>query len=162
MENTKKTRKFNFVDVIIILVIVAAAALVVYKLGGKEIVESANTQKYKITYSVSEIIDSTANSIHEGDKLTDFAGNVDLGTVTKVTVDEKSHSYAANSDGKYVLSSRDGYSYLEVEGVVSATKSENGISVSGTNYLIGHSMTLEAGNAKIYTLITGIEEVPAE
>lgn len=161
METTKKTRKFNIVDVLIILVVIAAAVVVVYKFGGKKIVESTNTQQYKITYTVSELLTTTAESIHEGDKLTDFAGNVNLGTVTGINLENDSHSYAANSEGKYVMSARDGYCYLDIIGTVDASKQDNGISVNGTSYLIGHSITLEAGDAKVYALITGIEEVTA-
>ena len=36
--------------------------------------------------------------------------------------------------------------------------SDDGITVNGAKYLVGHTMTLEAGDAKIYCLITNISE----
>ena len=156
--NEKKTRKFNIIDLLIILVVIAAIVVVVYKFAGKKIVESVSTKEYYMTFVINEVADTTAEHVFEGDALTDNAGNNSLGTVYKVFKDENSHSMATNSDGIYVPSDKPGFCCLTVVGKVNAVEETNGITVNGAKYLVGHTMTLEAGDAKIYCLITDISE----
>ena len=162
MSTEKKARKFNIIDVIIILAVVAAIAIVGYKFAGKKIVQSTNTQEFEVTYTVYEVANTTAEIIKEGDVLTDNAGNVPLGNVTKVEVEKNSRSYAPNSDGEYVMSAKEGFCFVAVTGKVNAVKANNGITVNGTEYLVGHSITLEAGDAKLYALITAITPITSE
>lgn len=160
MENTneKKTRKFNVIDLLIILVVIAAIIVVVYKFAGRKIVESVSTKEYYMTFLISEVADSTAEHVFEGDALTDNAGSNPLGTVYKVFRDENSHSTASDAQGIYVQSDKPGFCCLTIVGKVNAVEERNGISINGTKYLVGHTMTLEAGDSKVFVLISDISE----
>lgn len=157
--NEKKTRRFNVIDILILLVVVAAVVIAVYKFAGKKIVENTSSEEYYITFTQDEVANTTANSVHEGDAVLDEAGNNSLGKVFSINVGP-SRSYAANSEGKWIRGEKEGFSSISVTAKVKAVKGDNGITINGAKYLVGHTMTLDAGNAKIWVLITDISKNP--
>ena len=157
MSETKKT-KFTFIDGLIVLIIVAVVAFVGYKFFGKEVVKTTEaSDMYALSFYVEEAPDFAAENIKEGCKVSDEAKKIPLGNATEVVIDDSVY-YTTNNDGEVIKSSRDGYNSIKITTEVNGTETDHGIKVDGTEYVVGHSMTIYAGKAKIYGRVSGIEK----
>lgn len=160
MEN-KKTRKFNIVDIIVLLVLLLGIAFVLLRIfGGSSLMGlvSGETQDtYVITFTGDEVPEFVAERVVIGSAVTDDACTVDLGTVLDVQLDE-SISYNANAAGELVASSRDDSRSIKLMCEVQASDNGNGVSVDGTQFGVGHTMVVRAGDAKMYLTLYDIEK----
>ena len=155
-EQVKTKRKFNSIDAIIIAVLVLAVAAVAVKIVWDKF--SYKTAEYYLTYYCEETPDYVPVKVNVGDTLTDDSGYVDLGEVVRIETGD-AVSFAANQEGVFVTSAKDGYCSATIVGKVTATAFDNGIMVGGNRYTVGHTMTLRAGEGKFYLKVKDI--VPA-
>lgn len=158
----KKKIKFTVIDALVILIIVAVIGFVGYKmLGGNSLTPNVNlgadTAVYTVEYFFEEVPDFAAYAVKKGDTVTDDVRDHSLGKVVDVEVGD-SVSYNADSNGIIQKSSKEGYKSVRLTTEVEAEEYEHGITISQTNYVIGHSMTLYAGNAKMYGRVASIEK----
>lgn len=154
-EKGKLFGKVNLIDLLLIVLVVAAIAFAAVKLTDTAAVSSSG-QTFEMSFYTEEVSDFVAEKIKVGDVLMDADRNVDLGKVTEVIL-EPSVSWAADNNGNYVKTSRDGYYSVTIKGeLTGATRYENGIIAGATRYGVGHSMTLRAGDAKIYLRVSDI------
>ena len=157
MSETKKTR-FTLIDGLIVLIIIAVVAFVGYKFFGKEVVETNEaTDTYTLSFFIEEAPDFAAANIKKGCKVSDEAKRIPLGEATKVKIGD-SVFYTTNRDGEVIKSSREGYNSIKISTEVKGTETDHGIKIDGSEYVIGHSMTIYAGKAKIYGRVSGIEK----
>jgi hypothetical protein len=150
--------KINIIDLIIILIIIAAFIFLGVKLLGPEST-AVNMQKAVVSFYYEECPDYVAENLNEGDSVWDSGDNVIIGTVKDWSTAD-SVTYLLDDDGNTVQTSKAGYCALtlrcDVEGVIG----EHGITINGTLYGVGHTLTMYAGEAKLYLKVSGIE--PAE
>lgn len=150
--------KVNLIDLIIVLIIIAAAVFLGMKFLGPEST-AANTQKAVVSFYYEECPDYVADQLVVGDPIWDSGDNVNLGTVKDWTKAD-SVTYLLDDEGNTVQTSKEGYSALtlrcDAEGVIG----EHGITIGGTLYGVGHTLTIYAGQCKLYLKISAIE--PAE
>lgn len=157
MSETKKTR-FTLIDGLIVLIIIAVVAFVGYKFFGKEVVENTDaTDTYTLSFFIEEAPDFAAANIKKGCKVSDEAKRISLGEATKVKIGD-SVFYTTNKDGEVIKSSREGYNSIEISTEVKGAETDHGIKIDGSEYVVGHSMTIYAGKAKIYGRVSGIEK----
>lgn len=153
----KKKLKFTVIDAIIVIVILAVAAFVASRFFGKDGASDAVSATYEISFYFEEVPEYAAVAINEGDTVTDEGTNTPLGEVVSVEVGD-SASYASDSAGNICKSSKDGYKSVKLTSRVQASEFEHGVKVSDVRYVIGHSLTLYAGKAKIYGKVAAIEK----
>ena len=146
--------KINIVDLLIVIVIIAALCFVVFKyvLPQKD---NGPVEKCEMVLYCHDTPKFTAQQIKEGEKVWDQALDVDLGIVksfeimplyeTVVGADGQTH--AVESD--WLCSVR---LVLDCEGVMD----EHGIKIDGELYGSGHTMTVFAGEAKMYLKVQEI------
>lgn len=150
--------KINLIDLIIVLIILAAAVFLGMKFLGPEST-AAGTQKAVISFYYEECPDYVADQLKAGDPVWDSGDNVNIGTVKDWTTAD-SVSYLLDDNGNTVQTSKDGYYALtlrcDTEGVIG----EHGITINGTLYGVGHTLTMYAGKCKLYLKVSAIE--PAE
>ena len=157
MSENKKVR-FTFIDGIIVLVIIAVIAFVGYNFFGKEVVQNqATSDTFEISFYIEETPDFAAENVEVGTTVTDEAKKVSLGTIKSVEVAE-AVSYAGTSEGEIVKATKEGYKSLKITAEVSGNEFEHGIKVAGNEYVVGHSMTIYAGNGKFYGRISGLQK----
>lgn len=149
--------KVNLVDLIIILIVIAAVVFLGVKFLGPEST-TANTQEAIVSFYCEEAPDYVADQLQAGDVVWDSGDNVNIGTVKDWSItDSVSYYYAEN--GETVQASKTGYCAVtlrcDAEGVIG----EHGITINGTLYGVGHTLTIYAGEAKLYLKVSGIEPV---
>lgn len=145
----------NVIDLFIVLAVVVAVAFISNKFLNKTVV-SADTPTFVVKFYTEEVADYVASQIKVGDKVEDEGKNLSLGTVTDVKT-EKGFVYSPNSDGQIVKSYKEGYNSQEITIELKAQSFEHGFVLGGNKYTVGHSLTVRAGNAKIYLRISSIE-----
>ena len=154
----KRKVRFTFIDALVILVILAVVIFVGSKFfsSGDTPFGTSSTQECEISFFIEESPDFAATLVKEGDPLTDEARDISLGTITKVELSD-SVVYSANDKGEMVKSSKEGYKSVKLTAKLNAEKSTHGIKISGTSYVVGHTMTIYAGGAKLYGKISAIK-----
>lgn len=153
----KKKIRFNVIDAIVLVVIIAVVAFVGIKLFGGEVAgNSSSGQTFTVTYFVEESPSFAAELVKPGDPVSDESKNVPLGSVTDVKLD-KSVVFAANDEGQMVKATKEGYNSITLTTEVQGAEFDHGIEVGNVKYVVGHTMTLYAGKAKLYGRIAGIE-----
>jgi len=154
----KKKIRFNVIDAIVLVVIIAVVAFVGIKLFGGEVASNlASGNYYTVTYYIEESPSFAAENIEVGAPVSDEGKNVPLGKVTAVELGE-SVMFAANDEGKMIKSGKEGYNSVTLTTEVQAAEFDHGIEVNNVKYVVGHTMTLYAGKAKLYGRIAGIEK----
>lgn len=160
-KNGKLFGKINLIDLIIILILLALAVFAVFKFVVPSSSDSQATQ-IKLTLFCEETPDYVVDYIEEGASVYDSGEGITIGTVESYETGEPiGYETKDNGEGdneEYHVS-RDGY--VSVTLVVDATgvDGENGVTINGVLYGVGHTMTIYAGQAKLYLRVKGIEEV---
>lgn len=158
MEANKKKFKFNIVDAIIVIVIAAAIAFVGIKFFGGSF-SGKTTSKYRVEYYLEETPSFALDVIKVGDKVLDEQKDSDLGVVVEEVKTAPSVSYGVNSDGHYIVSSKDGYESATIVTEVEAKDYDFGIIAGSSKYGVGHSITIRVGKAKVFGRISKIEKI---
>ena len=160
----KKNFRFNIIDAIVVLVIVAVVIFVVSNVFGGELqgaisnnAQDSKSQTYVMSYFFEEVPDFAAEMIDKGSVVTDEAYGHELGKLISVDIGD-SVSYATNDQGQIVKSSKDGYKSVAMSVEVNAKSFDHGIEIEKIKYVVGHTMTVYAGKAKLYGRISGIEK----
>ena len=157
MSENKKVR-FTLIDAIVVLVIIAVIAFVGYKFFGKEVVQNqATSDTFEISFYIEEAPDFAVDNREVGSTVTDEAKKVSLGTIKNVETGD-AVGFVGTDDGEFVTSSKENYKSVKITAEVNANEFEHGIKVAGNEYVVGHSMTIYAGKAKLYGRVSGIEK----
>lgn len=156
--NEKKKAKFNIIDLVIILIVVLGIAFVAWKLLGVG-ADPTPREKVRITYFEEECLAFVPEHTEVGDPIMDGTGNVDLGVVTNVQVDEALTYNHNETTGEMTAGPKENYCSVYITGEVEGTMTENGVVVGSTLYSVGHTLILHAGTGKYYLVIYDIEPV---
>lgn len=150
--------KINLIDLLIILISAAALVFLGVKLLGPKST-AANTQKVVISFYYEECPDYVADQLKAGDVIWDSGDNVNIGTVKDWT-EADSVTYLLDDNGNTVQTSKEGYCALTLRCDAEGVLGEHGVTVGGTLYGVGHTLTMYAGKCKLYLKVSAIE--PAE
>ncbi len=158
-EKKEKKIKFNLIDLVVLVVIVAVIAFVGIKFFGAEVKNNATDgNTYAMTFFFEEVPDFAGNAISYGTDVSDEAKNVYLGQIKSVQVGP-SRVYDVDANGISVMSAKEGYVSVELTAEVKGSEFEHGIVIGGVKYVVGHTMTVYAGKAKLYGRISDIKKV---
>lgn len=161
MEKQKKLR-FNLVDVIFILVLLAGIAFVAMRLGGLDVVArltgASAPEPYVITFTSTEVANYVVERVEIGSKVTDDEVSMNLGTVLDFQLGISQVS-SAREDGQLVVSSKEGYSSINLLCQVQGSDNGNGVTVDGLALGVGHTMVVRAGDAKMYMVVCDIQKL---
>lgn len=166
MEQKKKRIPFNIVDVIILVVIVAAAGFFLWRyiLNPADAGGSTPTTSYVLVMDNIEIADDAFENgkINVGDTVIEKSSNASLGTITSIDT-QPSLSYAVNSDGELIQTSRPLYSRLTitVEGQ-GRFPSDGGLLIDKTTLFNNKSYEVNIGNSAFYLRVVNIEKLDGE
>ena len=157
-ENKKKSKKlfgiFNIVDIVFIAVVILAALIFVLSRFGSRV----GAKDYVIGFYGEEVSDFVCNNLKIGSPV---GGEMDfdkLGNIIDVDI-YPSVSYAADDQGRFIRSSKEGYKAVVIYCKVTGVKNDYGLYVNGHTYLPGHTFTLYSDNAKLYLRVFSLQEI---
>ncbi|MBE7040719.1 MAG: DUF4330 family protein [Ruminococcaceae bacterium] len=155
----KKKVKFTAVDAVVLVVVLAVLGFVGFKFFGPGAANggAAEAKTYIVSYYFEEVPGFAAVLVKPGDAVSDEQKKHALGTVTNVKVGDAA-IYCSDDEGNLHKSAKENYNSVTLTTEVEAVKGNHGIQVSGTTYTVGHSMTVYAGDAKMFGKVAGIAE----
>ena len=140
--------KINIIDLLVIIVILAAVCFAVFRyvLPGRDKGEEQACEMVLFCHDAPRF---TAEQIKVGDTVWDQGLDVDLGTVKSVEILPLMET-SAGPDGTSVTSESDWLVSVVIVLDSKGVKEEHGIRIDGSLYASGHTMTVFAGEAKLY------------
>ena len=147
--------KINLIDLIIIIILIALAALAIWKFAVPKD-KNAGAVPVKITLFCEETPDYVVDYIKEGAPVYDSKEDITLGTVTSFTTGDPIGYERDESDTMYQVV-RPNYKSVKIEVEVKGVMGANGVTVDDVLYGVGHTMTVYAGESKMYVKVMGIE-----
>lgn len=153
--------KINIVDFIVVAVIILGILGVGYKLLSSSTGLFKKTEMIEIVFHNEDLPAYVADSINVGDKVKDSVKNTVFGKVVAKEV-ENSVVFAANDQGELKQTTRPGYVsmklFVQGEGIFTDT----GVIFSNSDYYVGRTLELRAGNGVIWTRVSDISKVRGE
>ncbi|MEG0875929.1 MAG: DUF4330 domain-containing protein [Oscillospiraceae bacterium] len=154
-KNGKLFGKINLIDLIIVLIVLALVAFVALKfVGGRNNTDTLTP--ISMSFYADEIPDFVAANLKEGASVMDSTEDVTLGTVQSFEVGAPL-GYETDTDGEIKSVQRKGYNSVTLTITGQAELSEHGATIGGVLYGVGHTLTIYAGQAKLYIKISAIE-----
>ncbi len=155
----KKKVRFTVIDAVVLVVILAVLGFVGFKFFGPGASNggAAEAKTYIVSYHFEEVPNFAAVLVKKGDSVYDEQKKHAIGTVTDVKVGEAA-IYCPDADGNLHKSAKEDYNSVTLTTEVVANKPNHGIQVSGTTYTVGHTVTIYAGDAKMFGKVSGIAQ----
>lgn len=154
-KNGKLFGKINLIDLILVLIIIAAVVFAAMKVVSNRN-KSSELSPVRITFYAEEVPDYVTAALKEGTSVLDSTENVTIGTVESFKVGDPI-GYATDTNGQVQEVQRTGYKSATITVLAKAQLGEHGATIDKTLYAIGHSLTIYAGDAKIYLKISDIQ-----
>lgn len=154
----KKKIRFNIIDAAVLLIIVAVIAFVAVKLSGGLIEEPRNIHKYEFMFHVYELPDFVIDYVEEGAAVCDASNNDEFGTI-KSFVTGDSEMFVETEFGEILKTTKPEHSSMDLVVVGEGEQTEFGVKLNKGVYGVGHSITIKAGNSKLYGKISGIKQL---
>lgn len=153
--------RFTLIDALVALAIIAVLAFVGYSFIKKSPADTTSVtekgEKYIMTFYVEEVPEFAAQKVEKGDKATDDVKSIPLGKIIDLKVDE-AVVYNTDYQGNTVKSAKEGYNSMMITTEVEANEFEHGLSIWGQPYVVGTTMTMYMGEAKVYGRVYNIEK----
>ena len=154
-KNGKLFGKVNLIDLIIILILVAIAIFAILKFALPSKVDSAASQ-VKITLFCEETPSYVVDYLKENAPVLDPKEDITIGTIEGFESGDPI-GFQTGENGLMYEVTRENYNSVTIEVEAEGVIGENGITVNGVLYGVGHTMTVYAGQAKLYLRVSGIE-----
>ncbi len=152
--------KINVIDLFVVLV----ALVIVSFFGVKFITPKLSTvtaQDEIVIKLYGEFSPSYAvKSMKIGDKVEDEGRNIDFGTITDIETYD-GFLLTSDAEGKQHKASVEGYNSYTITTEAKAQLidgGDGGFKINGNIYVIGHSLTVRAGDAKLGLKLAGFEK----
>ena len=156
-KNGKLFGKINLIDFILILIVAAAVVFAAMKVVSSRN-NTASVTPVRITFFCEEVPDYVANALKEGTSVLDSTENVTMGTVESFKVGDPL-GYVTNTKGVVEEVERTGYKSVTITMLSNAELGQHGATIDKVLYAVGHSLTIYAGDAKMYLKISDIQPI---
>ena len=147
--------KVNIVDLLIVIIIIAAGIFLGKMLFGPEST-LAQTKKVTLTLYCEETPKYVAEQLEAGSEAWDAESNVTLGTLTEWRTGE-SVSAVTDITGQVVEISREDYCSVTLTVDGDGVIGDHGVTIGGTLYAAGHSMSVYFGDCKLFLKVRSVE-----
>ena len=148
--------KVSVVDLFFAAAVLTAALFAVRGIASAGIIAPSGAETVYISFHTEQAPDCVAGYLPVGGRVMDEAKGVDLGRIVNVNIGE-GFDYNPNERGQMVKSAKYGYSEALITSAVRGVMDERGLWVDGNRYIVGHSMSVVAGDAIIYMRVSGLE-----
>ena len=150
--------KVNLIDLFIVLVIIAAVAYVGLRMTGFIGAKPEDKTQLRVTFDSYEAPDFVLDYIEEGTGVYDVKEMVTIGRIESFETGAPVGFVREDSEVE-MLPPREGTYSVTLYFLTEAVLSEHGFVINGTTYAVGHTITIFAGEAKLYGKISGIEKL---
>lgn len=157
--------KFNIIDVLVIAAVIVVAAFIGVKVTKGNLNNAVNDNKFKdtehsyeYTFHCYETPDFVLEYIKNGAVVSEFTDQDEFGKLSSFSVGE-SEIFEPDSSGHYVKSSKPDHSSVDLVVRGKGVQTKGGVKVGWNGYSVGHSLTINVGNAKLYCKISGIKRL---
>ncbi len=149
-EKGKLFGKINLLDILIVVIIIGVIVAVAYKLNNSKVI-TPFTQKDNITTVLvaDEVLDEVANTLNEGESVRDRVTGASFGVVKSLVVNP-SISYAPNSAGEIVKSTKEGYKSVVITVQGTGVYTNSGVTFGNNDYYINKQYEIRIDNTTIY------------
>lgn len=155
----KQGKLFGLINAIDLFVLVSLTAVLVFgvfrfgNVGGVGILERPSP--ITMSFLIEALEDFTANSVREGDPVSDNASGVFLGHIINI---DKSPAveYHPNAAGIMVPGFFPNHYTVEITTELEGYRFPNGVWISGHTFLVGETIVIAAGNTNIFMRISNI------
>ena len=146
--------KINIVDLLIVLIVIAALCFVAFRyvLPQKN---SGDVQQCEMVLFCHDTPKFTAQQIKEGAKVWDQSADKELGTVKSIEIITL-YETVAGQDGKVHSVENDWLCSVRLVLDSKGIRGEHGLEIDDVLYASGHTMTVFAGEAKMYLKVEEI------
>lgn len=155
--NGKLLGKINLIDFILILIIVAAVVFAAMKVVSARN-KTADVTPVRISFFAEEVPDYVATALKEGTSVLDSTENVTMGTVESFKVGNPL-GYVTDTNGEVEEVQRTGYKSVTITITGNAQLGAHGATIDKVLYAVGHTLTIYAGDSKLYLKISDIQPV---
>ncbi|MCL2342599.1 MAG: DUF4330 family protein [Firmicutes bacterium] len=149
--------KINLIDLLILLVLIAAAAYVGLRMAGVVGSKPPATTQLRVSFFSNEVPNYVVDYIVPGTSVFDATAQATLGTVEAKPTVGPTVGYEQSSTGLEIIPPLTNTVSLTLTFIVNAVYGEHGFTIGETNYGVGATLTIFAGEAKLYGKISGIE-----
>jgi hypothetical protein len=151
--------KINVLDLVVILAVLVVIAGVAYKFT-KSNTPSVFRQndKVEITFYVEELPDYAADAVEVGAPVTDRTTGSKFGVVKSVDT-QPSVSYAPNSAGEIVKSTKETFRSQKVVVAGEGLFSDNGVTYNSIDYYVNKQLEVRFGNVAVWTRVYDVQVV---
>ena len=155
-KNGKLFGKINIIDLLVLLVIMVAVLI----FGGKKLMDRKTAaenapETFTMEFYTDEVYDYVTEHVKVGETIFDADKDVVMGKVTSFEVGP-SKVYYPDSQGKVVVSEKEGFSSITIKGEMTGKLGDLGAVIDGETYGVGHTFTVRVGKAKIYLKVSDI------
>lgn len=154
-QNGKLFGKINLIDLIIVLILLALATLATIKFTSARN-SAAQLTEIKMSFYSDEVPEFVTDNLEVGASVLDESKDVTMGVVKSFEVGEPL-GYATDTDGEVKQVFRNGYKSVKLNITALGELGEHGATIGGVLYGVGHTLTIYAGQAKVYIKISSIE-----
>lgn len=154
-KNGKLFGKVNLIDLLIVLVLAALVIFAAVKVVGAKNNEVPQTE-IKMSFYSDEVPEFVTDNLKVGAPVLDEAKDVTMGTVTAFEVGEPL-GYSTDANGEVQAVYRNGYKSVRIDIAATGELGAHGATIGGVLYGVGHTLTIYAGQAKVYIKISAIE-----
>ena len=146
--------KINIIDLLVIIVILAAVCFALFRYVLPK-ADKGEEQTCEMVLFCHDAPRFTAEQVKVGDSVWDQSYDVDLGTVKSVEILPLMETQTG-PDGRTVSTESDWLVSVVLVLDSKGIKEEHGLRVDGSLYASGHTMTVFAGEAKLYLKVREI------
>lgn len=150
--------KVNIVDFIVVAVLVLGVLGVGYKFLSSSTSLFKKNEDVQIVFFNEDLPKYVADSIKVGDKVKDSVKNAVFGEVEDIDIKE-SIVFAANSEGVLMQTTRPEYISMTLTVKGKGIYTDTGVVFNNTDYYVGRSLELRAGNGVVWTRVKEIKKV---
>ena len=148
--------KVSVIDLFVLVVVIVAVFFIYNNMGVLSIATPANAELMYISFETEQTASCVVPYLVLGARVVDQARGVELGRIVHVEVNE-GFEFNPDADGNLVKSAKYGYSQVEITAAVRGVMNERGLWVDGNRYIVGHSMSVIAGNTLMWMRVSGLE-----
>ncbi len=154
-KNGKLFGKINLIDLIIVLVLAALVVFAAIKITGSRNNETPLSE-IKMSFYSDEVPEFVTDNLKVGTTVLDESKDVTMGVVAGFEVGDPL-GYATDTNGQIQEVYRNGYKSVKIDITAMGELGEHGATIGGVLYGVGHTLTIYAGQAKVYIKISSIE-----
>ncbi len=152
--------RINMLDLAVVLLIVAVLAGVGYKFAKSRVPTVFQpSKKMEVVFTADELLDFAVERLAVGDPVSDRVTGASFGKLKSFEI-QPSISYATDSTGRFVRSSKETYRSLRMVVETEGTIDQGMVRIGNYDYYVAKSFEVRVGNTALWLRIADMKVIP--